>query len=321
MTDIGSVTSLVPGGWIPISVPRRCILLAGLWLAGVALADEVRVIQLHHRSAAEIVPLVRPLLGPEDVLSGLDYRLIVRTSDVRLREIERVIAQVDTAQRQLRLTVKHVLAHDAANILAALSGNIGLGGHVRAAVPGSGRHEDAGVVLEKRDGDDYLRARARRETSQTASMRTEVLRVAEGQNAFIQTGRSGPYSTHYIEQKNGMNKMLETPDYDSTSGFEVLPRMAGERVTLTITPRQASPGDPRRGATNVRELATTVQIPLAAWIDLGSVLDESSAANRSILQGSRDSSGQSWTVLLRVDDVTSGARRETAAPPAPALRR
>jgi len=296
------------------------VLLVGLLFYGVAQADEIRVLQLQHRSAAEIMPLVRPLLGPEDVLNGLDYRLIVRTSDARLREIERVIAQVDTVQRQLRLTVKHVLARDAANVLAALSGSIGSGEHARAAVPEDGRHEDAAGVLEKRNGDDYLRARARRETSQTESMRTEVLRVAEGQSAYIGAGQSALYSTPYPVQHNGKSTTRETLADESSGGFQVLPRVAGEHATLTVTPRQASPGNLRRGTTNVRELATTVQFPLATWIDLGSALDESRSATRSIQRGSRDSKGQSWTVLLRVDDVTTGARRETAAPPAPALR-
>ena len=300
---------------------RTIAVLASLWLAATALADEIRVIQLHNRSAAEIMPLVQPLLGPEDALNGLEYRLIVRTSDARFREIERVIAQLDGVQRQLRLTVKHVQARDAARTLAELSGSVDIGDHTRLAVPGDQRRQDTGITVEKRDGDDFLRARAKQETTHATGTRTETLRVAEGQTAFIRTGQSVPYATRTVRRHNGNTVVQEMPAYDATSGFVVRPRLAGERVTLDITPRQASISDPRSGVTNISELATTVQVPLGAWTDLGSVLGASSAGHRAILQGSRADGGESWTILVRVEDVTPGARRETRAPPAPASRR
>jgi type II secretory pathway component GspD/PulD (secretin) len=304
-----------------ISLLRLSVLLAGAWLTGAALADEIRVIQLQSRSAAEIIPLVQPLLGPEDAISGLDYRLIVRTSDARLREVERVIAQLDGAQRQLRLTVKHVLARDAARTLAELSGSVGVGEHARVSVPGSARRDDTGASVEARDGDDVLRARAKQESASASNVRTETLRVTEGQAAFIRTGQSVPYSTRTVRRHNGRTVVQETPAYDATSGFQVRPRVSGQRVSLEIAPRQASLSDARSGVTNIRELATTVQVPLGAWTDLGSVLGESNAANRAILQGSSSDGAESWTILVRVEDVTPGARPGTPAPPAPASRR
>ena len=309
------------GAWNLTSLLRTIAVLTGLWLAAAALADEIRVIQLQNRSAAEIMPFVQPLLGPEDALNGLDYRLIIRTSDTRLREIERTIAQLDGVQRQLRLTVKHVQTRDAARTLARLSGSVGIGDHTRVTVPGSNRPDDPGIAVEKRDGDDYLRARARQDVSHTTGVRTETLRVAEGQAAFIRTGQSVPYTTRTVRRHNGTTVVQEMPAYDATSGFQVRPRVSGQRVDLEISPRQASPGDSRSGVTNIRELATTVQVPLEAWTDLGAVLGESDARNRAILQGSQGGGGESWTVLLRVEDVTPGARRETPAPPAPASRR
>lgn len=295
-------------------------MLASLWLAAAALANDIRVIQLQNRSAAEIMPLVRPLLGPEDALNGLDYRLIVRTSDARFREIERLIAQLDGAQRQLRLTLRHVETRDAARTLAELTGSVGIGNHARVAIPGDHRRDDTGVIAEKRDGDDFLRARAKHEMTHASGSRTETLRVADGQTAFIRTGQSVPYATRTVRRHNGRTEVQESPAYDATSGFVVRPRLAGERVTLDITPRQASISDPRTGVTNIRELATTIQVPLGAWTDLGSVLGASGAGHRAILQGSRADGGESWTILLRVEDVTPGARRETPAPPAPASR-
>jgi len=311
----------VRGALNPTSLFRALPLLASLLLTGPVLADETRVIQLRHHSAAEIMPLVQPLLAPEDAIRGLDYRLIVRTSDARLREIERVIAQLDTVQRQLRLTVKHVLARDATRTLAEISGSVGVGAHARVSVPGGHGRDDTGITMDARKGDDYLRVQAKQESGRASGVRTETLRVAEGQTGFIRTGQSVPYTTRTVRRINGRSAVQETPAYDAISGFQVRPRVSGQRVALEITPRQASISNGHSGVANIGELTTTVQVPLGTWTDLGSVLGEANAANRSLLQGAREGGEESWTILLRIEDVTPGVRPETPAPPVPVSRR
>src|SRR5687767_14134814 len=81
--------------------------LALVFIALSAYADETRLIQLKNHTAADFIPVIRPLLGPQDAITGTDYRLIIRTSDERFREIEKLIARLDTARRQLRITVQH----------------------------------------------------------------------------------------------------------------------------------------------------------------------------------------------------------------------
>src|SRR5215204_655883 len=77
-----------------------------------ALADEARIVQLKHRSAAEVIPLIQPLIGPNDALTGTDYRLIIRTSEKNFTEIQKLLAQLDTARRQLRVAVKQTVAQN-----------------------------------------------------------------------------------------------------------------------------------------------------------------------------------------------------------------
>lgn len=57
---------------------------ASLWLAAASVAagdDELRVIELKHRPAHEVILLVQPLLTPGDAISGTGFKLIVRTSE------------------------------------------------------------------------------------------------------------------------------------------------------------------------------------------------------------------------------------------------
>lgn len=98
------------------------IALPALLMPGMGAADETRIIQLKHRNAADLMPMIRPLLGPDDALSGMDYRLSLRTSDRNLHDIERLLAQLDVDQRRLRITVQQTVAEDQATASQSVTG-------------------------------------------------------------------------------------------------------------------------------------------------------------------------------------------------------
>jgi type II secretory pathway component GspD/PulD (secretin) len=298
---------------------RRALPLALLWLLATSVgAEELRVIPLKHRTAAEIMPLIRPLLGPDDALSGTDYRLIVRTSDKNLREIERVLAQLDVAQRNLILTVKHVLARDATATLARLSGEKQIGNHGRLVVAPDAPRDGRGATVEQ----DGLRLSARRDTVTRADERTQVVRVLDGKPAYIRVGQSVPHITKILSSRKDQVTLTQGVEYQNvTSGFQVLPRVRGEQVLLEIAPRLASLQDPATGLVNFQELATTVTLKFGDWIDLGAVLGTHDAVSNAILESGTDTATGRWTILVRVEDATTGAGRGTPAPDAPAWRR
>lgn len=297
---------------------RRALPVALLWLLAASVgAEELHVIPLKHRTAAEIMPLIRPLLGPSDALSGTDYRLIVRTSDKNLREIERVLAQLDVAQRDLILTVKHVLARDAAATLAQLSGEKQIGNHGRLVVAPDAPHDGRGATVEH----DGLRLSAHRDTVTHADERTQVVRVLDGKPAYIRVGQSVPHIQKILSHRKDQATIAPGVEYQNvTSGFQVLPRVRGEQVLLEITPRLASLQDPATGLANFQELATTVTLKLGDWIDLGAILSTHDTVSNAIPESGADSAADRWTILVRVEDATAGAGRGTPAPDAPAWR-
>ena len=111
------------------------IMLTAFLALSVATADEARIIQLKHRPASEMIPLLRPLLGSDDALSGMDYRLIIRTSDRNLKEIERVLSQLDIEQRRLRITVEQLAAGDREASSQSLTGEMKMGDKTRIRLP------------------------------------------------------------------------------------------------------------------------------------------------------------------------------------------
>ena len=80
-------------------------LILGLLLALLSCAAwaELEVITLQHRSAEEILPIVRPLLDRDGVASGMNNQLILRTSPHNIAEIRKLLDKIDTPLRRLQI--------------------------------------------------------------------------------------------------------------------------------------------------------------------------------------------------------------------------
>ncbi|MFP4079589.1 MAG: hypothetical protein ACLFTM_03000 [Ectothiorhodospira sp.] len=81
------------------------ILAPGLILPAAA-APVTRVLPLEHRPAEELLPLLRPLMGSGEVLTGQGFRLVVRAHPDTLAELEAVIRALDTEPARLRIHVR-----------------------------------------------------------------------------------------------------------------------------------------------------------------------------------------------------------------------
>ena len=287
----------------PIVVTLLVALAATLVLTNVS-ADETRVIQLKHRPASEIIPLIRPLLGPEDALSGMDYRLIVRTSDRNLNEIERLLAQLDVAQRQLRITVEQRVANDRDATRHSMEGNVPIGDNARITLPGKST-DNRGLVVQK----DSLRYRTDQRSSAGRNETTQTVMALDGQRAYIRIGQSVPHVREILmlgHRQFAVTQEIELQDV--TTGFDVLPRVHGNRVRLEITPRLSTLRDPATGLADFQELTTTVEAGLGEWLDLGAVLGQRNEIDRAILDSAAAESGERRSIRLKVEESISGTR-------------
>jgi len=90
---------------------------------------------------------------------------------------------------------------------------------------------------------------------------------------------------------------------EASSGFDVLPRVAGDRVALEISTTNDSVRSPGAGATNIQHVQTVVSARLGEWVEIGGIgqhgiLEESQALTRST-----DARRDQRRVMLKVDDV------------------
>lgn len=261
------------------------LLLAGLLAAGAAAQTTVEVIPLKYRQADQLIPVLQPLLGRDASISNFQNQLVIRANPSEMAQVKSVLASLDTPPRRLLITVRQNadVASDRRNV--EIFGSVG-NDQARVTVPGSGSREGGSVVL--RDGDDRLGARAV-DTWQTGNERTgQTVQVLEGYTAFIRAGESRPVRNRQVVRTmvNGqwVDRVVETTDYrDATTGFNVRPRLQGDRVTLDIDPQRETFDDQRRGAVNVQRVATTMSGRLGEWISLGGLSEERSDDRSGIL--------------------------------------
>lgn len=260
-------------------------------------ADEARLIQLKHRPATEVKPLIRPLLGPDDALSGMDFRLIIRTSDLKLKEVERVLAQVDVARQRLRITVEQASAEDRTTMSQSVTGTTRIGDQARVILPGKPT-EDGGLVVQK----DGLRYTANHQASTASNATTQTVMTADGQRAYIRIGQSLPHVRSILEfSRQQFVLVQDIALQDVTTGFDVLPRVHGNRVLVEITPRLSSLIDPAIGLADFQELSTTVETRLGEWLDLGEILGNRDEVHRAILESATTATGERRTVRLKIE--------------------
>lgn len=141
--------------------------MAALVPAPPARAQELQIVELHHRLADDVIPIVQPLLDPGGVLTGIDGLLFVRTSPANLEQIRQAVAAVDREPRQLLISVG------------------------QGTVTGSTTAAAQGSVVIGNDSSARLQVGGR---AQRADLRNlSSIRTLEGNETFIAIGQSAPY--------------------------------------------------------------------------------------------------------------------------------
>lgn len=269
------------------------LLLAGL-LTTAAYASELEIINLKHRTAEELIPIIRPLLDKDEMVSGMNYQLILRASTRNIAQIKRLLEGIDTLPRSLKITVMQNVDSDTVARLTELSGSVGVG-NARISVPGS-------------TGRDGLNARIISTRSLEDDKKTQQLQVLEGNRALVKSGQSVPVPQRQVVQNAWGTQVIETTQYrDVASGFYVLPRIHGDTVTLEISAQNDSLA-PNQNAgnypvTRIQNTSSIVSGRLGEWINVGGGGQQSSTDNSTITTRSTSRLNEERNVLIKVEEV------------------
>lgn len=210
---------------------RYLPVLLMLWSASLPAAESITTLQLHHRQAVEIIPIIEPLLEPDARISGQGFKIFLRASAQTVDEVRELIASIDVAAKTLLISVFQGRRSDLD--ASHLSGSIRVeNGNIDGSIA-------AGATQRSESGGPVHR-----------------LRVTEGSEGFIATGTE--------------IALFSTGGASTGSGFYVLPRLNGDQVTLQISPFRNN-ARATGGKIETLQAATTISGRLGEWLPLGGV--------------------------------------------------
>ena len=272
-------------------------------LATAALADyPLKIIPLKHRSAEELIPVIRPMLGPGENVGGMQYQLFVRASDKGLRDIELLLAELDRARKNLKITLQQDVARSSGATAQGISGEVRTG-DARVVVPSRRESGGRGGLVIGGAEEDGLRYKITRSTGTSQDNNSQFVSVLEGMPAFIRVGQSLPYVQRFLVfAGNRITYGQDTQFLNVTTGFEVLPRLNGDQVELEIAPRLPFVGNGGIQDVRFQELRTTVSAKLGEWVDLGGMTSGRDEVSRAIFETASTQSGERRTVRLKVEE-------------------
>lgn len=256
---------------------KLLILMVILFCQASAYSHELEIINLKHRSAEELLPVIQPLLERDETASGMNYQLILRASPRNIAQIKRLLEGIDTPPRRLTVTVMQDVDSDTVSRLTGLSGSIG--------------HLNARIISTRQLEDDK---------------KTQQLQVLEGSRARVSTGQNVALPQRQVVQTPWGTQVVETMQYrDVSSGFYVLPRVHGDQVTVELSAQNDALTGSGNGypTTRIQNTTSMVSGRLGEWLVVGGLSQQASRDNSTITTRSSSHSDEQRTVLIKVEEV------------------
>ncbi len=253
-------------------IPLALLLLC--WFAPLQ-ADAIRIIDLQHRSAEEIIPLLRPMLEPGVGLSGSGYTLIVRAGEDDLAQLDYLLERLDQARRQLLITVRQ--GRDLQRSERGL--------HIEGEI----ERPRTRVYSTRRRADDG---------------HSQQLRISEGEWAMIRSGQAVPQVIQREQHGPGGLSRERSIEYrDVDSGFEVRPMVSGEQVSLDIRPHSARMAPGGAGVIEQQSVVTRVSGRLGEWIELAGAEQAERRDERGTVYSTRQRQRTVQDVWVKVEEL------------------
>lgn len=279
----------------------RHVLLILFVLVSMQVRAEMTIetIDLKHRTANEVISVVQPMVQQGGSITGTGYKLFIKSTPANLEQLRAMIQQIDVAPQQLLITVsmdKEVLnqMQDSSARVTVTTGTQRATIGEKPATPAAGEiHGQAG------NGNIKYDAWSRQQIGTERTPQGQQVRVTEGLWATVRTGQSVPVATRY---QNSDGTVTETVTYqDVVSGFQVLPRVNGDNVILTIRPQSQSPSPSGGGVYLTLEMESTVTGQLGKWLTLGGIAEAQHTTGTGLTVRTQHRTEENSQIFVKVE--------------------
>ena len=250
------------------------VLISIYLIACPVLAQSLEIIDLKYRTAAEVIPVLQPLMEQGGALTGQDYKLFVRTSPANLRQLRAALAQIDRKPNQLLVSVRRSTEQEMQRERGQVSGTVSnRGANVAVRATESDTRDSGGGIAS--------------------------VQVIEGNSALISSGSDVPIVTSVVAGAGRRPFAGATTSYRNvSSGFLVTPRVRGSQVVLDIEQQDERLAN---GTVETQRLTTQVSGPLGQWIRLGGVDESATTQSRGILSRQYSTQSSAREIWVKVE--------------------
>ena len=264
------------------------------WAANEKL--QIEVIDLINRPASDVVPLVEPFVDKAGAIKGTDFKIILKSTPKNLREVKKLISEIDVALRKLVISVSTDRAGVIAEQEAQISGELG---NEKVVVTSDRPVKDTSKIIIDEGQQATVTTRVYSTQTRRREPAVQKIQVQEGQWAMIRSGQSIPVAQRIT---NADGTVTESISYKSvTSGFMVRPQLSGETVTLDIKPERASLSESGGGQIDTTQLHTSVNVKLGHWLELGATMASLQQNGSGILYQTQGQEQLNSGIFVKVD--------------------
>lgn len=191
----------------------------------------VKVINLHYKTASDVIPLLQPVLTEGAKVSGQNNTLVIKTTPQNLTQIRYLLQRIDIPPKLFKIAIRQGNAHG--NTTANL-GN---------------------VIEFNTQSDDFQK-------------RNQYVTVQDGETAFISTGSNVAVikSVGIGWWHNGVRYQRR----NVTQGFWVEPHQQGSQILLKIYRLREQQDHQQPQTFNQQSTMTTLRVQPDHWVEIGS---------------------------------------------------
>ncbi len=272
---------------------KRLFIIINLLIAlSVASASQtIHYVDLQHRPANEIIPLIKPMLEPGEAISGDGYQLFIKTSSQRKQILEDLIQNIDKTVKIFRITVSddEFVSTENNDISASAKADVDNG----EIILGRNPPDEPGITLH-----------ADTRKTEDRSDNTQFVLVQEGKPAFVTREKLHIYPVHaYVRRPNG-DFIIEhyQPSLSRQDGFYIIARASGEdmvhiKIQSSTSKRQSYHGYGQEQTF----IDTTVEIPLGSWFEIGGNTDTRETTSDGLIYRTHKNEKRQQRVFIKIN--------------------
>ncbi|WP_462383890.1 secretin N-terminal domain-containing protein [Pseudomonas sp. Marseille-QA0892] len=259
---------------------RQFIVSVALLVHAMTIHAATEVIALQHRPAEDLLPFVQSALGNEGKADAYGSQLIINTTPDKLWEVRQLLNQLDTAPRQLLVSVDSSDSSITTHHGYSINGGANIGG----------------TRIETGRG-NQTRIISRSTGSQGGGV--QAVQVTEGYPAMIQVGQSVPLTTSDMDPYG--QRYPSTQYRDLTRGFYVTANVTGDTVHVTLSTNHDRMAPSSSQVINTQGAETRLSGRLGEWITIGGVNESATSDARGLLRQHSTRGRDDMTLRLKVD--------------------